>query len=155
MRNLKLAARFSRFDQILLTPLPVPSPEQLINLGAPGPKPGMRNCQQAGDCDVVKNEPMVGKGVLVSGSYFPTLQVRAAQGRLLTQADDRVVSANYVTVLGHAFWKDKFGSDPNAVGQSMIINGRSFTIVSVVPEAPLQEGMSDQTMKRFREKRMT
>ncbi len=47
------AAMFSLFDQILLTPLPVPVPEQLINLGAPGPKPGMQNCQQAGDCDVV------------------------------------------------------------------------------------------------------
>ena len=251
------AAIFSLFDQILLTPLPVPSPEQLINLGAPGPKPGMQNCQQAGDCDVVfsyamfrdlertqavltgvaahttfgaslavKNEPTVGRGVLVSGSYFPTLQVQAAQGRLLTRADDQVVGANYVTVLGHAFWTDKFGSDPRAVGQSMIINGRSFTIVGVVPEgfygttlgvrpdvylpltmwgsvqpsanqnrferrnaywlylfgrrkpevslaqaaaalnglyqpivndveAALQEGMSDQTMKRFREKRMT
>ena len=79
MRNLKLAARmllrtpfvttiavlslalgiganaaiFSLFDQILLTPLPVPVPEQLVNLGAPGPKPGMQNCQQAGGCDVV------------------------------------------------------------------------------------------------------
>lgn len=47
------AAIFSLFDQILLRPLPVPAPERLVNLGAPGPKPGSQSCGNAGDCEQV------------------------------------------------------------------------------------------------------
>ena len=52
------SAIFSLFDQILLKPLPVQSPSLLVNLGAPGPKPGMQNCGQAGDCEEVFSYPM-------------------------------------------------------------------------------------------------
>lgn len=52
------SAIFSLFDQILLKPLPVPAPQDLVNLGAPGPKPGSQSCSQAGDCDVVFSYPM-------------------------------------------------------------------------------------------------
>src|SRR5438034_918798 len=47
------AAIFSLFNQLLLKPLSVPEPDRLVNLGAPGPKPGSQSCSQAGDCDVV------------------------------------------------------------------------------------------------------
>ena len=42
------AAIFSLFDQMLLRPLPVAAPERLVNLGAPGPKPGSQSCSNAG-----------------------------------------------------------------------------------------------------------
>ena len=84
MRNLKLAARmllktpfvtaiavlslalgigansaiYSLFDQMLLSDLPVPAPGELVNLEAPGPKPGSQNCSQAGPCEVVFSYPM-------------------------------------------------------------------------------------------------
>ena len=47
------AAIFSFFDQILLRPLPVRDAGQLVNLSAPGPKPGSQSCNQAGPCDDV------------------------------------------------------------------------------------------------------
>ncbi|HEY6807461.1 MAG TPA: ABC transporter permease, partial [Gemmatimonadales bacterium] len=47
------AAIFSLFDQLLLAPLPVSRPGELINLTAPGPKPGSQSCNQAGECDDV------------------------------------------------------------------------------------------------------
>src|SRR5258708_33594886 len=47
------AAIFSCFNQMLLESLPVPQPAQLVNLAAPGPKPGSTSCGQAGDCDEV------------------------------------------------------------------------------------------------------
>src|SRR6476619_3805136 len=47
------AAIFSLFNQILLQPLAVPEPNRLVNLGAPGPKPGSTSCSQPGDCDAV------------------------------------------------------------------------------------------------------
>src|SRR5690349_13930048 len=47
------AAIFSTFNQMLLEGLPVPRPNELVNLSAPGPKPGSQSCGQAGDCDAV------------------------------------------------------------------------------------------------------
>jgi predicted permease len=52
------AAIFSLFDQTLLRPLPVPRPNELVNLAAPGPKPGSQSCGQAGDCSDVFSYPM-------------------------------------------------------------------------------------------------
>jgi predicted permease len=52
------SAIFSLFDQMLLRPLPVPSPEELVNLGAPGPKPGSQSCGQAGSCEEIFSYPM-------------------------------------------------------------------------------------------------
>ncbi len=47
------AAIFSMFDQMLLRSLPVAEPERLVNLGAPGPKPGSQSCSQQGPCSDV------------------------------------------------------------------------------------------------------
>lgn len=52
------SAIFSLFNQMLLRPLPVVAPHELVNLGAPGPKPGSTSCQQAGDCEQVFSYPM-------------------------------------------------------------------------------------------------
>ena len=114
------SAIFSMFDQILMQPLPVPAPHELVNLSAPGPKPGSTQCNQAGTCEETFSYPMfrdlervqdsfVGiaahriintnlsyngqtesaRGVLVSGSYFPTLGLTPAAGRLFTPEDDK------------------------------------------------------------------
>ncbi|MBI2409406.1 MAG: ABC transporter permease, partial [Gemmatimonadetes bacterium] len=82
----------------------------------------------------IRNEPMTADGAMVSGSYFPVLGLNAAKGRLLTPDDDRVIGANFVCVITYSFWDEKFGRDPSVVGQSMVLNGKSFTIVGVAPE---------------------
>ena len=158
------SAIFSLFDEMLLKPLPAVHPEQLVNLGAPGPNPGRQNCGQAGDCDVVFSYPMFkdlekatsgfsgiaahvlfganiayqgvtvnGDAMQVSGSYFPVLGLKPAIGRLLGPEDDEPIGQNFVTVLSHGFWASQFGSDPKIVGQTMVINGKSMTVVGVAP----------------------
>ena len=52
------SAIFSLFDQMLLRPLPVPDAHELVNLGAPGPKPGSQSCGQAGSCEEIFSYPM-------------------------------------------------------------------------------------------------
>jgi predicted permease len=52
------AAIFSFFDEVLLASLSVPDPASLVNLSAPGPKPGSQSCGQAGGCDEVFSYPM-------------------------------------------------------------------------------------------------
>jgi hypothetical protein len=52
------SAIFSLFDQMLLRPLLVPHPEELVNFKSPGPKPGSNSCGQAGSCDEIFSYPM-------------------------------------------------------------------------------------------------
>lgn len=158
------AAIFSLFDQMLLRPLPVTSPAELVNLSAPGPKPGSTSCNQAGECDVVfsypmyrdleraqtvftglaahvafganlsvRNEPMTGSGMFVSGSYFNVLALQPALGRLIAPGDDEVIGANFVAVISHALWQERFGGSPSVIGENMVINGKSFAIIGVAP----------------------
>jgi len=74
-----------------------------------------------------------GDGVLVSGSYFPTLGIRPALGRLLGPDDDRVVGDGFVAVLSHDYWTTRLGADPDVVGKRLVVNDRPLTIVGVAP----------------------
>ena len=158
------AAIFSLFDQMLLRPLPVREPERLVNLSAPGPKPGSQSCNQAGDCETVFSYPMFrdlerqqasftglaahrgfsanlafrrqtlnGEGMMVSGSYFPTLGLQPALGRLLSPADDQTIGGHFVAVLSHSFWTTQLGADRAVIGQAIVVNGQQMTIVGVAP----------------------
>ncbi len=51
------------------------------------------------------------QGEVVSGNYFTLLGVRARQGRLVTEDDDRTPNAHPVAVIGEAFWKSHLGAD--------------------------------------------
>jgi len=52
------AAIYSLFDQILLRPLPVAAPSELVNISMPGPIQGSDSCNQAGGCDIIFSYPM-------------------------------------------------------------------------------------------------
>ncbi|MEQ1692993.1 MAG: ABC transporter permease, partial [Gemmatimonas sp.] len=52
------AAIYSLFDQILLRPLPVAAPDELVKLSMPGPIQGSDSCNQSGGCDVIFSYPM-------------------------------------------------------------------------------------------------
>jgi len=82
----------------------------------------------------VRGEPLAGEGMLVSGSYFPLLGITPAAGRLIGPDDDQVPGGHFVTVLSHEFWSANFGADPGVLGQSLIINGKPYTIIGVAPE---------------------
>lgn len=69
------------------------------------------------------------RGMFVSGSYFPTLRVRSATGRLLSVADDKRGCPG-VAVLGYGFWQSRFGGAP-VVGTIIPIDGHPFEIIGV------------------------
>jgi len=75
-----------------------------------------------------------GRGVFVSGSYFPVLGIRPALGRLLTPNDDQTIGGHYVTVLSYDYWANQLGSDPSVVGKPLVVNGHPMTILGVAPE---------------------
>jgi predicted permease len=158
------AAIFSLFDQTIVRAIPVRDPSRLVNLAAPGPKPGSQTCNQSGDCEQVFSYPMFrdlervqtvftglaahrligvnlaargqtlnGEGVLVSGGYFPVLGIRPALGRLLDGGDDRAIGQSPVVVLSYAYWETRFGRDPGVLNESITVNGQSMTVVGVGP----------------------
>jgi predicted permease len=75
-----------------------------------------------------------GRGVLVSGSYFPVLGIQPAIGRLLGPSDDQSFGAHFVAVLSHQYWERELGADPEVVNTTLTINGQPMTIVGVAPE---------------------
>src|SRR5690348_10973453 len=67
------------------------------------------------------------RGIYVSGSYFPTLGVRPAEGRLITPDDDRRGCPG-VAVLGYGFWQQHFGGAP-VTGKTISMDGHPFEII--------------------------
>jgi len=99
------AAIFSLFHQILLRPLPVPRPQELVNIGAPGPKPGSNSCSQAGDCEWVFSYPMF-KDLQAAQTVFTGMATHvsfdanlAARGQT-ESGEGLLVSGSYFPVLG-------------------------------------------------------
>ncbi len=89
---------------------------------------------------VVEGRPAVSATALVvSGDYFSTLRLGTIAGRPLDESDDRL-DAPRVAVISHGLWQREFGSDPAAVGRTVLINGAVFEIVGVT--APGFGGLS-------------
>jgi len=68
---------------------------------------------------------------LVSGTYFPVLGVNASLGRVLTDADDQTPGAHPVAVVSYAWWENRLGRDPWAVGKTITIDNIAYAIVGV------------------------
>lgn len=147
-------AIFSLTDALLLRSLPVQSPQELVTLGLQSPKsteepnPIVTNpiWEQVRDHQDIFNGAMAwsdhgfdlarggesqpSMGMYVSGSYFATLGVGAAAGRLILPSDD-VRGCAGVAVLSNDFWKEHFGGDPSAIGKQISLNRHSFEIIGV------------------------
>ncbi|MGC9450772.1 MAG: ABC transporter permease [Oceanipulchritudo sp.] len=72
-------------------------------------------------------------GCFISGNAFQLLRAQARIGRTLLPEDDLPDSAD-VIVLSSKVWQGDFAGDPDIVGKSAVLNGRSVTIVGVMPD---------------------
>jgi putative ABC transport system permease protein len=73
-------------------------------------------------------EVVFGQGV--TGDFFPVLQVGMAAGRGLSAEDDLPGAAPAV-VISHGYWVRRYGSDPETVGRTILLNNQPYTIVGV------------------------
>jgi putative ABC transport system permease protein len=73
-------------------------------------------------------------GSIVTGNYFDVLGVKAELGRTFLPSDDRTPGEAPVVVLSHAFWRRRFGGDPQVVGRTVKLNGHDFLVVGVAAE---------------------
>jgi predicted permease len=143
-------AIFSLVDTVLFRMLPVTKPEELVFLRITGggmpPYPFFDRLRHesssfAGTAAMAADQLRVEVdgnveqvyGQIASGSYFEVLGIRPVIGRLLTPADEALDPA--VAVIGHGYWQRRFGGDAQAIGRSVTVGDRTFTIVGVTPPA--------------------
>jgi predicted permease len=68
-----------------------------------------------------------------SASYFPVLGARPALGRVYAPDEDRVDAAVPVVVISDRLWNREFNGDRNVVGQVLVISGKQYTVIGVMP----------------------
>ena len=149
-------AIFSLISTVLLRPLPVPHPEQIVEVygtmhrGADYTLQSYLNYKDYRDRNNVfsglmsyrfapmsishegRNERVW--GYLVSGNYFDTLGLRPFLGRYFLPEEDQTPGSHPVAVITYACWRKRFASAQNVIGQQLRINGDNFTILGVTPE---------------------
>lgn len=70
-------------------------------------------------------------GYMISADFFRTLGVHPVIGRIFRRDDDQVGAAP-VAILAGGFWNRQFGSSPDVIGRSLVLNGTSYLIVGVI-----------------------
>jgi predicted permease len=70
----------------------------------------------------------------VTASYFEVLGLQPAMGRSFQGSDERLGVPLRQVVLSHAFWRQRFSSDPGVIGRDLVLNGDHFTVIGVAPE---------------------
>jgi predicted permease len=152
------AGIFTLYDQILLRRLPVERPEELVLLDGPGTFRGRTENEHSFSYPMyadLRDGNQVFSGVLaryrtpltlthggeaervtgelVSGDYFEVLGVEPVIGRAFGPDDDRLPGAHPVAILGHGYWRRRFGADPLILDQTIGLNGHPMTVVGVAP----------------------
>lgn len=148
------AAIFSIVNAVMLRALPYAEPERLVGIWGTQLRSGGRQFlspaafldvrNQAGTLQQVEGVqyitfnlvaaagPQRVAGARASAGMFSLLGLGAVQGRVFAQGEDEAASPP-VAILSYSLWQRQFGSDPRAVGQSVILNGLAHTVVGVVP----------------------
>src|SRR6185295_11200527 len=147
---------FSFVNGILLRPLPYPQSERLVVVNETALKQGVPAMSISfpnfldwraqnrvfEDISAFGNgssfsltgagEPERLRGASVSQGTFELLRVAPVLGRTFTSEEDRP-KQDTVVILGDSLWQRRFGSDPQVLGKTIILNSRQRTIVGVMP----------------------
>ncbi|MBW3534734.1 MAG: ABC transporter permease [Gemmatimonadetes bacterium] len=148
-------AIFSVVNGVLLTPLPYDQPDRLVTVWAadtddPGDRSNMSkpDIQDVAATDAFEvavghasgdvsltgmGEAEVIEGARVTQGLLEVFGLQPLLGRDL-RPEEAVEGAPDVVVVSHAFWRERLGGDPGALGRSLELEGRSFEIVGVAPE---------------------
>jgi predicted permease len=146
------AAIFSLVDSIMLRPLPFPQQDRLVRIEYnPGevnffPKGWIRALGEHSEsftaisgfgADAESNVAGADSsdrvfGAEVMANAFDTLGIHPALGSFFTRSDE-VVGRDFVVVLSYGYWQQRFGQNPNVIGQTVRIDGISRRIIGVTP----------------------
>jgi putative ABC transport system permease protein len=150
-------AIFSVVNAVLLRPLPYDEADRLIFLNEKSPVldemsisypnfTDWRNQNQSFEKMGVYNRAsynLTGAGEAerivtgqVSADLFSVLRVNALHGRVFTNEEDKP-GGTPVVVLSYGLWQRRFGGQTNIVGQAITLNGKSYTVIGIMPESYL------------------
>jgi predicted permease len=140
---------FTLVDAVILRPLPVASPHELVTMRDPSfsfpvfqevrSRAEMLSSVFAWTARSLQaqwtGDPESTPVLLATGGIYETLGVHPVAGRLLVPSDagNSAADAQAVAVLSYSAWHRRFGGDPSAIGQTLRIEGTPFTIVGVTP----------------------
>jgi putative ABC transport system permease protein len=146
-------AVFSLVNATLLRPLPFKDPDQLVVVGGTTPQASQTNVSEPNFLEYQEqnhvfahiatfngaNLTLTGgvnpervRSARVSLDFFNVLGAEPLKGRLFLPGDDQP-GGNRVIVLSHGFWRRQFSSDPNIVGQTVLIEARPHVVIGVLP----------------------
>ena len=151
------AAMFSLADGLLLRPLSVRRPGEVVTVRGTTPNnPSLsfsyrdyvtlRERSQSFDGLVAYTMwsfgfsarpgdlPRMKVGLLVSSNLFGALGVEPELGRGFRREEDQAPGRDAVVVLGHDFWENELGGDRSIIGRKVRLNGVDFTVIGVAPE---------------------
>jgi putative ABC transport system permease protein len=74
------------------------------------------------------------RGAYVTPAFFQVAKARPLLGRVFL-SEEYQSGRGPVVVLSNRLWKRRFGADPSCIGRTLQLNGRSFTIIGVMPSA--------------------
>jgi putative ABC transport system permease protein len=149
-------AIFSVVNGVLLRPLPYVQPEDIVIIDIlpnnPGDPPGSMSYPDILDLETESaslgtlvgistpnltltglGEPEVIEVAALTKGLMATFMVSPLLGRDI-RADEFGPDGPAVAVLTHTFWQTRFGGDPNVLGRSLTLSGRSYEVVGVAPD---------------------
>ena len=145
---------FSVTDFVLIRPLPFPDADRLVKLWERTKDYGRLELSPANYRDwaqaatvferigsyhmasanlMGKSEPMRVEGAALSADLLPTLGVRPLRGRLFAHDDDREGAPGTV-LLSYRLWQTRFGADASIVGQQVLLDSESHTVIGIMPK---------------------
>jgi len=149
-------ALFSIINVLLLRPLPLPQPQQIVqvwevsrqsgNLKFPVALPNMVDWRaQSSSFEHIAAYSYTGLNLTsddqpefiavlsVTTDYFKVMGVTPAMGRDLRD-EDGLPNAPRTAVLSHGFWQRRFAADPQIVGRTIRLNSENCTVIGVMPK---------------------
>jgi putative ABC transport system permease protein len=155
------SAIFSLADALLLRPLPVLRPSEIVTVSSLTPNSFAESMGPSSYPDYVdyrdrsktfegltaftdltsmgfalrRGEPAKLKGgIFVSGNLFRVMGVQPQLGRDFSPSEDRVPGRDAVVVLGNDFWQSQFGGNRTVIGRHILLDGVEFSIIGVAPK---------------------
>ena len=150
-------AMFSLVNSILLRGLPVQDPEEVVEIYTSDSGGYAYSTSSYLDYVDLKARTDIFEGVVasnqflapidrdgvseivfgqsISWDFFQVLGVPMAMGRSFLEEEDVSPGTHPVVILGYRTWAQEFGAREDIVGETLRLDGRSYTVVGVAPKA--------------------
>ena len=138
-------AIFSVIDQVLLSAVPYPEPQQLVAMRQNDSLQNVIDIQrqtrtfaQGGGVNseimdyTSGPEPVQVRAAYVDAGLLETLAISPMMGRII-RPDEDVKGGPFNVVVSHQFWQDFLSSDPHALGRTIRLSGNNYTVIGVMP----------------------